>query len=402
MKHEFTDRYLSSLKAPDEGRLEVSDTRRAGLRFRLTAHGNATWVYEKRIKGGVKRKHTLGRWPTPISLARARKIALELEVEAAQGIDRVALLKAKRIEDAAKLASLSTVQQVINTYNDLHLSHLRTGIERKRVIERALTKHLGKSIADLTRKDIQEAIDAKAMEGHKVYANRIRGMLLALTNWAWQRDYIDNPVGAGLAKAIRETARERILGISEIRIIWNATYNMGELWGPFLRVLMLTGQRRGEIAQLRWDQVDLVNRQIVKSGAETKNGKPHTTHLSQPALANLEGLTQSASKFVFSTTGKTPVSGFSPMKRKLDKILGDNFEPWHLHDIRTSFATALANAGEPEAVVDRILNHSASGSAPSAVARVYNQAEQLPQRARVLDKWAEIVTGKMAKIVRIG
>jgi hypothetical protein len=107
------------------------------------------------------------------------------------------------------------------------------------------------------------------------------------------------------------------------------------------------------------------------------------------------------SNFVFTTTGTTPVSGFSPMKRKLDKYLGDSFEPWHLHDIRTAFATALANAGEPENVVDRILNHSASGSAPSAVARVYNQAKQLPQRARALDKWADMVTGKQSEVVKL-
>ena len=61
-------------------------------------------------------------------------------------------------------------------------------------------------------------------------------------------------------------------------------------------------------------------------------------------------------------------------------FLGEDFPPWRFHDIRTGFATALAEAGEPETIVDRILNHVASGSAPSAVARVYNQAEQLPQR----------------------
>ena len=78
--------------------------------------------------------------------------------------------------------------------------------------------------------------------------------------------------------------------------------------------------------------------------------------------------------------------------------MGDEFEAWRLHDIRTAFASALAEAGEAETIVDRILNHSASGSAPSTVARVYNQANQLPQRARVLDKWADIVTGNVGMI----
>ena len=61
----------------------------------------------------------------------------------------------------------------------------------------------------------------------------------------------------------------------------------------------------------------------------------------------------------------------------------------------------MAEAGVTESVADRILNHSASGSAPSAVARVYNKAEMLPQRAAALDRWAEMVTGEAGKVVQI-
>ena len=89
------------------------------------------------------------------------------------------------------------------------------------------------------------------------------------------------------------------------------------------------------------------------------------------------------------------------MKAKLDLLLGSDFIPWNIHDIRTAMATALAESGIPENIVDRILNHSASGSAPSAVARVYNQAEQLPYRARALDRWAEMVTGKVGDVVEL-
>ncbi len=99
MQHDLTDRYLKALKAPTSGRIEVSDTKRAGLRFRLSASGNAVWMYEKRVKGGPKRKHTLGAWPEPVSLSQARAMALEIEAEAAKGIDRVEIsdLDKKRI-----------------------------------------------------------------------------------------------------------------------------------------------------------------------------------------------------------------------------------------------------------------------------------------------------------------
>ena len=77
------------------------------------------------------------------------------------------------------------------------------------------------------------------------------------------------------------------------------------------------------------------------------------------------------------------------MRDRLHELV--KIEDWRLHDLRTAFASALCDAGEPEGVVDRCLNHAATGSAPSAVARVYNRSEMLPQRARVLDRWAAMV-----------
>lgn len=405
MPTELNDRYLRSLKAPDHGRIEVSDTKRKGLRFRLSSHGKAVWMYEKRVKGGEKRKHTLGAWPA-VSLADARATALEIEAEAAKGIDRVKNAQAQKLEEEAARAGQSTTRQVIDNYYKLHLSNLRTGDERKRQIEQSLEKHLELPISNLVRKDLQEAVDTKAAAGRKVFANRIRAALTAFSKWAWERGYLEENIGAGIAKPTKETARERILSVSEIREIWTVTYEMGELWGPLLRLIILTGQRRSEIIKLRWTEVSFDKSQIIKDRSQTKNGRPHTTHLAPSALIELRELRARADKvqkseLVFTTTGTSPVSGISRMKVRLDKLLGDDFEPWRIHDIRTSLATALADTGEPEGVVDRILNHSASGSAPSAVARVYNQAELLPQRAKALDRWAKIVTAVSGQVHHI-
>jgi integrase len=408
MKIEISDRFLKSLMKPDMERMDISDTKRIGLRVRVYPRtskgkdGRIVWMYEKRIKGGPKRKHTFGTWPG-ISLSDARQMALEIELEANKGIDRVELNKQQKLIDEAAKAGLTTISEVIATYDKLHLSTIRTRDERNRQLKQSLEKHLNKSITELTRKDLQEAVDAKANTGRKPYANRIRAALVAFSKWAWVRGYIDNDIGAGIAKATRELARDRVLSISEMQTIWIATYQMGELWGPLLRLVVLTGQRRSEIAELQWNQVDFEKAQIIKGGELTKNGKPHTTHLAAPALRELQELSQSKNddKWVFSTTGKTPVSGLSKVKSRLDKILGDEFEPWRIHDIRTGLASALAEADVPENIVDRILNHSASGSAPSAVARVYNQADMLPQRASALDKWADMVTGKTSSVVQL-
>ena len=400
MQKELNDRLLRSLKTPDTGRLEISDTKRKGLRVRLSNTGSAVFMYEKRIKGGPKRKHTLGNWPS-YTLSQARADALILEVEAAQGIDRTKNSEEKKISDqnkqkseASAAANLLSVQAVIDIYDKLHLSSLRTGRERRRQLEQSLVAHLHSPIQDLTRQQIQTAIDKKAHEGKRVSANRIRAALLAFTNWAYGRSYLTESIGLGVPKAIKETARDRVLSLEEIHSIWRASFTMGNLWGPILRLLILTGQRRSEIAKLKWDEINLNKMQIIKVGSKTKNKKAHTTHLSAPSMQILLSIKKTEHDLIFTTTGTTPVSGFSKMKKRLDVILGDEFKPWCLMDFRTAMATALAENGEAETIVDRILNHSASGSAPSAVARVYNQAENLTQRAAALETWGQMVTAE--------
>jgi len=405
MKLKLTDRFLKNLDPPDSGRIEVSDEVRKGLRFRLSSSGQGAWVYEKRIKGGPKRKTTLGNWPT-ISLASARKSALELEIEATQGFDRVAERKAQSLLDEAAKAGLVSVEETLEDYDRLYLKpNLRTAKERKRQLERALADHLGKPISTLRRTDLQAAVDAKAEQGAPFAANRVRAALSAFVRWAWKRGYIETDIGSGLAHAISETPRERILSISEVGEILEASYALGELWGPFVRLLILTAQRRGDILDLTWDEVEFSQSRIALAGSRTKNGKPHITHLTEAALTELRSAqafqtdNEIQSRFVFTTTGNTSLSGVGKIKARLDGLINSNrtehsigpIEPWRFHDIRTAFATEMAEAGEPENVVDRILNHVASGSAPSAVARAYNRAEQLPQRAKVLERWGNTV-----------
>lgn len=397
MKRELTDRFLKSLDWPEVGRMEVSDTKRVGLRLRLYSSRRAVWMYEKRVKGGAKRKHTFGAWPEPVSLSEARARALEIEAEAARGFDRVLAAKERELDDERAKSRNRTVQEVLDAYAELHLSRLRRGHERKQQIQTALSQHLSQPMMSLTRSMLQEAIDAKAVEGRLVYANRIRSALKAFTAWAWNRDYLDEDVGERLTKAARETIRERKLSLVEVRAIWAASFQMGETWGPLIRLLILTAQRRASITGLRRGEVDLEQRTISKAAADEKNARPHITHLSEPALHELKAVlarteSKARSALLFSTTGKTPVSGWSKAKARLDRLLGDEVGPWRIHDLRTAFASHMAVRGVPEGVVDRVLNHAASASAASVVARTYQLSDLLPQRAEALERWAEIVT----------
>lgn len=404
MKQELSERLLASLKKnkPDSGRLEVSDTKRPGLRFRMSSSGRASWLFEKRVKGGQKRRHTLGTWPA-VGLSEAREIALEIEAEATKGIDRVAIAEAEATERKRIEASTFTVLQVLDIYTEMHLSNLKRGNERRRQLNLALDSRYSDQISSLKRAEMQAVIDNIGLSGRVVFANRIKAALSAFTKWSWQRGYSDGDEGAGLRRAGKERARERAPSVEEVRAIYQATFDIGPLWGPVFRLLILTGQRRSEILNLKWSEIDLSAATITKPGSQTKNGKPHKTHLSPPALAELKalsgvGVRRQKSDLVFTTTDITPVSGVTKAKRRLDDLLGEDFEPWRLHDLRTSFATAMVEAGVPENVADRVLNHSAVGSAPSAVARVYNRAEMLDQRARALDCWAQITVSQCVEV----
>jgi integrase len=253
-------------------------------------------------------------------------------------------------------------------------------------------------MGQLRKSDLQGAIDKKASAGRGVYANRIRSALKAFTGWAAGRDHLDVDVGLKLTRPTKEVSRERAPSCEEVHEIWMATFNLGDLWGPAMRLLILTAQRRQEIFGLRWSEVNLEAATIIKPGISTKNGQEHVTHLSEPALVELRALKKRAEAqknkvegLIFTTTGTTPVSGISKVKVRLDNLLADDFEPWRLHDLRTAFATAMVENGVPENVADRVLNHSAVGSAPSAVARIYNRAGLLSQRAKALDMWANFI-----------
>lgn len=432
MKKELTNAFLMKLKPPTEGRDEISDTKRTGLRLRVYPT-RAVWMYEKRVKGGAKRKHTFGTYCSwslagkredgALGLAEARALALEIEAEAARGFDRVLATQQARREQERAAATAHTLQSVLDDYDELHLSNLKRQRERKRQLEDALGKHLAQPIGDLTRANLQKPIDDKAKEGKLFMANRIRAALKHFTRWAWRREYLEQDIGDRLERATKEQIRERVLSLEEIRTIWKKTYELGDLWGPPVRLLILTVQRRTSINNLRKSELELSKTRFKKTISQEKNDRGHITHLSSPALSEIEAVLSrreqakaearkskksgstpaksATSDLLFTTTGRTPISGWSKMKARLDELLGEDIEPWRLHDFRTAFATHMAERGTSESVVDRVLNHAATGSKPSAVARVYNQAELLAERAVALDKWAELVTRESADVMTL-
>lgn len=387
MPAKLSAKRLENLTPPLTGRLEITDTDQRGLKFRLTSTGVATWSLQVNVNGR-KRRYTIGEYPT-IGLSEARKRAAKLRSGALDGHDPIEARRAAR-----RLAeSAVTVRTALDSYAELHLRpNLRTAGERRRQLDAALALFMDVPVGGLSRSDLQKIIDDKARSA-PFAANRLRAALSAFIGWCWRRGYVESNFALATSRAAREMPRERVPSLSEIQRIWRATDALGDLWGPYFKLLILTAQRRGDVAAMEWSEIDFEQNRWSISGGKTKNAQPHIVHLCPTALAILKDLQSSAApggRFVFSTTGKTPISGFGRAKERLDK--SSAVDEWRLHDLRTAFATHLAEAGIDESVVDRVLNHVASASSASTVARVYNRADRLQARAFALDAWATFAT----------
>lgn len=409
LAEKLTDRLLRNTKAPQTGRITISDTERAGLRFRVTANGARSFLFEKKVKGGRRIATTIGSYPE-CTLANARAQALILATEAQAGVDRAKVAEQERAAQELEAAQAKTVNDVLERYIGQHVRvNLKSGQsreERERQLRTYLAPFSDIRIGDLTRANIQGIVDNKAAEGRRVMANRLRSAICAFTHWAFQRDYIAADPGVKVQKAGNEKPRDRTPSVAEIREIWVATKQMGPLWGPLIRLLILTGQRREEIARAEWAWVDQDRAQMEIP--DPKNGRAHTVHLAPPVLAELDCIRDyqasaghKSTAYLFTTNGSAPTSGVSKAVERLRKKINamrqaqgkDAMPHWTLHDFRRAQATALAGNGFPESVVDRIQNHVASGSRPSQVAAVYQKHALLEERARALDVWAGIVAG---------
>ena len=199
-------------------------------------------------------------------------------------------------------------------------------------------------------------------------ANRLLAVLRKLFNWSVSRGIITASPCEGLSAPYREKARDRVLSDEELVAIINTAKQMGGAFGSIIRMLILTAQRRNEVSEMAWDELDLDNNQWEIPSSRTKNEKPHTVHLSDQAAAVVSDIS-GIGPFVFTSNCKTPFSGFSKSKKRLDELSG--VSEWRLHDIRRTVTSGMAQLGIHPHIADKILNHQ-SGTI-SGVAAVYQR-----------------------------
>jgi integrase len=207
----------------------------------------------------------------------------------------------------------------------------------------------------------------------------------------------------------------------EIRWFWQGCGEIGWPFGPLFLLLLLTAQRRDEVGGMRCSEVDLDNQIWTLPRQRAKGDREHEVHLSDAAIDVLRSLPRIASNsigqdgLVFTTNGRTPVSGFGNAKRRLDVIMAEarrrslglpertKIPDWRLHDLRRTAATGMARLNFPPHVVEKVLNH-VSGTI-RGVAAVYNRFEYLEERRAALEAWGRyvwnLVSPADAKIIQI-
>jgi integrase len=383
----LTDTKIAAIKPPAAGQAEHPDHKVTGLRLRVGSSGKKVWILRRRVGAKVVNKK-LGNYPG-MGLAAAReaaeRVVTALERDGStEAIDRTFGAVAEHwVENVAKGKNSSWK------------------LQERRLEMHILPRWRDRKIIEIKRVDVRALLDG--IEGD-VLPNRVLTLVKTIFRYALSRDWIDASPIEGIAKPKAEASRDRVLDMAEIARVWNAAELLGYPTGLFIRMLILTAQRRNEVAGMRWAAIDLEAGAWTLQAADTKVSRSHLVPLSAPALTILEAAPE-LGPFVFTSDGETHVHNFAKTKQLLDKFIAAKGEPlasWTLHDIRRSVATHMVRLGVAETIVGRVLNHAATG----VTAKVYALHSYAPEKRSAIDRWsAEVLRvvegGAAGKVVKL-
>jgi integrase len=401
----LTDRFLAGFKvAPGRKDRLAFDAGCPGLGVRATTKGTKSFIVQW-TDPATKRKvrEPLGVWGS-LTIDQAREAARVRLGQVAKGLNpRAERLRVRAEAERERAETVLTFNALVTEWETLHLVHRRPryAAEAARAIRQGLTSLLKRPAARITKGDAVNALDSLVQGGKAVTAGRTMAYARAAFAWAERRGKVPANPFKRLPISAGATERDRVLSDVELWDVWSAAGGMGYPWAPFFQLAMLTLQRREEVAGMRWSEIadDLTTWRIPRE--RMKNGKLHDVHLSDAARAVLRAVPKVTDcDLVFSTTGKTPISGFSGAKATLDTAItkvrvdratkiGANAAPsipWRLHDLRRTGVSTLARLGYDSIVVDKLFAHQPGKL--RGVAAVYQRHDFAKERAQALDAWA--------------
>jgi integrase len=358
------------------------DSTLPGFGVKVTPKGRKVFIAMYRTQGGKSRlrKYTIGPYGR-ITLHHARTAAQRIFAARLDGRDPAA----EKLE-LRRRQVVDRIDDLVEAFIADHVSKLRSGGELSRLLRRELILRWGaRSVHDIKRRDISDLVFEAAVERGDHSAHKLLKTVKRFFSWCVGRAVLETSPGIGVKSPLKAASRDRVLTDEELARILRGARQIGGPYGAIIEFLILTGQRREEVARMTWDEVHLERRIWQLPATRTKNGKDHVVHLSPEALSILGRLKQHEA-FVF-CVGKRPFQDFSRHKRKLDLICG--VTNWRLHDLRRTCVSGMAALGIAPHVADKILNHQ-SGTI-SGVAAVYQRHEFFAERKAALMLWGSHV-----------
>lgn len=394
----ITKRAVDELTGQSQDQFLWDDTLR-GFGLKVTKNGAKSYVLQYRTggRGTPTRRYTIGRHGSPWTPVTARAEAERLLSLVKSGQDPQAADKERqRVE--VELAFGAYVDRYLRDYGKRHWKP-STYPTVESNLRRYVVPVVGKkSLPSIKRTDLVAVFD-KLPPGKPALPRNVFAHMSKVFSWAMERGDIDRSPFEGFKGPPAVASRDRVLSNEELKLVWKASASLGPLFGPMIRLLMITGQRRDEVAALDWRELDRGAAEWVIPAARAKNGKAHTVPLSSLAVAELDKLagktTWPKKGLIFTTTGTTPASGHSRAKTRLDELMAKladgDLEPWRVHDLRRTVATGLQRLGVRFEVTEAVLNH-VSG-ARSGVAGVYQRHNWKEEKREALNAWAGFLKG---------
>lgn len=392
MRGKISKRTVDDLVAGDV----LWDTELKGFVARKLKSGHVSYGLKYTDRAGGQRWFALGLHGA-VTPELARRLAQVQRGRVATGADPQAERKAERV----KRSGIVTVNDLLDAHIKLYIEarQLRSRKDIVRTFDKLVRPRLGKvPVKDLKRSYIVALLDRIAVDNGPVMADRTLAHLRKALNWhATRDDEFVVPIVRGMAQTRpSERARDRILSDWEIRALWRATeFEAAGGYGIMLRVLLLTAQRRQEVADMRHSEFD--GEVWVLPAERAKNKRPNTVPLTAQ-VQELIALLPVYGDSVFGQTGKTAYSGFSKSKRVLDERLkretaaaAPSATRWVVHDLRRTARSLMARAGVRPDIAERVLNHAIGG-----VRGVYDRHDYVEEKRGALEALGRLVADIVA------
>src|SRR3954454_17516727 len=309
----------------------VWDDDSPGLGLRVQA-GRKSWIIRYRVAGAQRQKSLPGTLP----LRQARTQAAEIRSGAHRGADiiaegRAAAEAAKREADTARARSLGVIVEKYLADAEKRFRPASYKVAKLYLTgERHWSKLHHRAADDLGRREILEVLEEW---NGRVTAAQMLHHLSACLSWGVERSLLERNCASGIKAPVQKTTRERVLTDDEIKQVWartagDGTDSVGDRYAKILRLLLLTGQRRGEVGGLRRAELDSTRQLWRLPGSRTKNGLQHDVPLSRQVAAILQAPELTGTDYLFGSEGFT---SWWRSKLELDATL--QLPSWTVHDL---------------------------------------------------------------------